>query len=224
MELFLWLWLFDERWVFNIKLSNLKYRILWFFPLFSQIFLILLCFYFVFLTNITHCEKQIKVVLFSKAFFSLLLTISIIKFYFNLKRHCFKEEANLELVHKVYPTLRKSVTNNHLDSYFSRKCLFNTNGIILLLLSITSFIWSYYGAYLNREESESVVTPYCNRGFEDLISKHSSFIFITNLPIIIVLIITIFIKIFSAVGTLLCPNLKIKIGKLRSVNVKKISC
>ena len=222
MELTLWLYFYDNRWFFSLKLPLLIYRLLWVIPFISHILIMLICLYYSLFNSATQCDKPIKLMLFSKAIFSLLLAISMVLFYIKIKNICEKESRKEDIIKKHYPTLKN--TNNHSISnyYLTRKCLLNTNGIVLFLFSIVSLYWSYLGTRFYRSQNENNFQN-CDRGLEILINRHSSFILYGNSPIIVIFVLSLLTKLFSIVSTFFYPSLIINIVKNRGdLKVKKI--
>ena len=111
MELMLWLWFLDSRWFFSFKVSKLSYRLLWVIPFISHVVLMFICLYYCLFNSAAQCDKPLKLMLFSKAIFSLILAISIVLFYKKIKHLCEKESKTEDLIQQVYPTLKNS--NNH---------------------------------------------------------------------------------------------------------------
>lgn len=221
MELFLWLWLYDDRWFWNIKVPRLYYLWLWLLPLISNLFLIL-----IFLIHFTQnsenqCEKSYLFDSFTKAFFSFVSIITIVTFYYNIKGVIEEDKSEENFLHKIYPAIKMNSPGDRICKYLSRKCLLGTKGIILLLVSILSLYSSYLCIELTRKENQKI-NRICYNSLENYIIKHSYFTIIGNSPIIIILLSSVLVKITSIIINLTCPNFRIKLVKNDEIISKKI--
>lgn len=211
MELFLWLYFYDERWFFNLKLPIHVYRNIWFIPLIYHFFLASISLYYINLNEDPfQCEDSLKVWIYQRIFFSLLLILCIILFKVKIKQTFSKELKHYSEAKKIYPILNQNC-NLKYNYWIKQNSLISTSGILLLFLGFISLFWSYlifkmffYNPYYNN----------CNLKIQQLLFIHACIILYGNLLTILILILSIFIKISSNIAAFTCPDLLIKLSKL----------
>ena len=221
MELFLWLWLYDDRWFWNIKVPRFYYLWLWLFPIFSNLLLLFTFIIHFAQTSENECERSYIFDSFTKAFLSCILIVTIIIFYFNIKEVIEEDKSEDSNLHRIYPALKANSAESRICKYLSRKCLLGTKGIILLLLSIISLYSSYLCIELTRKKNETIQRN-CYNSLENYFIRHSYFTIIGNSPIIIILLSTVLIKLTAILMNLTCPNFRIKLVKKDEIISKKI--
>jgi hypothetical protein len=218
MELFLWMWFYDSRWFFNFKISVKCYKYAWLIPLFTNTILSGICFYFLHTTDSPNCEASLKLWLFSRTFFSVLISVNILFFMYKISNVYQKESSFFGNALKIYPSVKQTIENY--DYWIRRKSLISTPGVLLLFLGIISLFWSYIMINLYYFEGKFVG---CDEKILSLLNFNSFLIFIGNIPLLLVIIVLLLIKITSFVSAYLCPNLLIKISKLcTSHKIRKI--
>ena len=201
MELLLWLWFYDNRWFFNFKISITCYRNSWLIPLFMHLFLMFVCLYYLGVSETFSCDRSLKLWLYSRTFFSLLISITIIIFKYKILTLHKKEIDYFENSRRVYPQLLTSM--KYYDYWIRRKSLISTPGILLLFLGLVSLFWSYliitfyhYQNYYSK----------CDIKIQRLLNIHSLFIIVGNLPLIIIFVLLGLMKFSVFLSALLCPS------------------
>ena len=132
MELLLWLWLLDKRWLFGYKPNIYLYIFIWLIPILINISVIYFNFYFFSVDDILF-----HYIIFSKliiCFFSFLTSLILIK---NLLSYQKKENNFFEQIKNI--SLTKKVRRDNYWVY--RNSLINLNGIFLLIISLFHVFW-----------------------------------------------------------------------------------
>jgi len=208
MELLLWLWFYDYRWFFNLKVSVLCYKNAWFIPLFLHISMMSLCLYYLQISETFSCDRSLKLWLYARTFFSFLISCTIISFKFKIAQIYKKEIDYFENAKRVYPNLSQSM--KHYDYWIRRKSLISTPGILLLLLGFISLFWSYliisFYHFQNYYSS-------CDMKIQKVLNLHSLAILIGNVPLVLIIVILLFTKLLSLITAFLCPGFLISISK-----------
>ena len=93
MELLLWLWFYDPRWFFNFKISVDCYKNAWLIPLFLHLFLMFVCLYYLQISETFSCDRSLKLWLYSRTFFSFLLSVTIVFFQVKISKVNRKEKS-----------------------------------------------------------------------------------------------------------------------------------
>lgn len=196
MELLLWLWLLDKRWLFGYKPNIYLYIFIWLIPILINISVIYFNFYFFSVDDILF-----QYTIFSKliiCFFSFLTSLILIQ---NLLSYQKKENNFFEQIKNS--SLTKKIRRDNYWVY--RNSLINLNGIFLLIISLFQVFWSYY--YINF----GIKYNY----YYTILLRQSAF-FEIGFAIFVFIIfgITSIIKIFSFITLYLCPKLIIFISKI----------
>jgi hypothetical protein len=217
MELLLWMWFYDQRWFFNFKLSIRCFRYIWLIPLFINLLLAGLCFYFLHYSDNPDCESSLKQWLYSRAFFSLLISINIVIFMTKIYYVNQREKSYFENASKIYGPV-KEVTKKY-DYWIRRKSLISTPGVLMLMLGVISMFWSYViiRFYYFEDKFRS-----CEPMMIKLLNINSFFILLGNVPVLFVILLLIVVKIGSFITAFLCPNFLISIAKLCDTRKKGI--
>lgn len=211
MELLLWLWFYDTRWLFNFKISIICYKNAWLIPLFLHSFLMVVCLYYLQISATFSCDKSLRLWLYTRTFFSFLLALTIVFFMIKISQVYEKEQKAFELPVKIMPALENNM--KQYDFWIRRKSLLSTPGILLLFLGLVSLFWScliisfyHFQDYYFK----------CEMRIQKLLNVHSFFIIVGNLPLAIVFIVMILVKFSSLFCAFLCPNFLISISKFFS--------
>lgn len=218
MELLLWMWFYDPRWFFNFKISVRCYKNAWFVPLLSHLILASLCFYFLHNSDTPNCDASLKLWLFSRAVFSVLISINIAFFMNKISIVYKKENSFFENSKKVYPHLIEALDNY--DFWIRRKSLISTPGVLLLFLGIISMFWSYIIINLYYFEKKFVG---CDENMLSLLNFNSFLIFTGNIPILVVITVLLLVKIVSFVCAYLCPGFLVWCAKMCPPKMVKYS-
>jgi len=212
MELLLWMWFYDPRWFFNIKLSIKCYKYTWLVPLMAHLGLVVYCIYLRFYSSASNliaesCSETIIPWILTRIFFSFLISITIIIFMFKISLVHQRELQYFKNAEKVYPTLR-----NNMEPYnfwIRRKSLISTPGILLLFLGMISQFWSYIMIkmyYIDDKFSS-------NCDLVSFLNIYNIFIFLGNIPLIILFFLMVFLKISYFFCAFLYPRVLIWISK-----------
>jgi hypothetical protein len=208
MELLLWLWFYDPRWFFNFKISIICYKNAWLIPLFLHMFLMFVCLYYLQISETFSCDRSLRLWLYSRTFFSFLLSVTIVFFKFKILKVYNKEIAYFDNAKKIYPILNYSM--KQYDYWIRRKSLISTPGILLLFLGLISFFWSYL--IISFYHFQNYYSK-CDVKIQRLLNLHSLFILIGNIPLLAIIIILLFTKLSSVLCAFACPGFLISLSK-----------
>ena len=211
MELLLWLWFYDTRWLFNFKVSIILYKNAWLIPLFLHVFLMIVCLYYLQIAQTFSCDQSLRLWLYTRTFFSFLLSITIIFFMIKISEVNKKEQGAFETPAKIMPSLKNNM--NQYEFWIRRKSLLSTPGILLLFLGLVSLFWSLLIISLYHFQSYYFQ---CEVKIQRLLNTHSFIIILGNSPLLIIFLIMLMIKVSSLVSAFLCPNVLISISKMCS--------
>ena len=208
MELLLWLWFYDTRWLFNFKMSLTCYKNIWLIPLLLHSLVITICIYYLQLSSTFSCDKSIRMWLYTRTFFSALISATIVFFMIKINKVFEKEKKSFETPIKIMPYLENNMSQY--DFWIKRKSLLSTSGILLLFLGLVSLFWScmiisfyyYQDYYLS-----------CEVKIQKLLNIHSIFIIVGNAPLALILAIMLIVKISCLIAAFLCPNILISFSK-----------
>lgn len=217
MELLLWLWFYDTRWFFNFKISIVCYKNAWLIPLFLHSFLMIVCLYYLQISETFLCDKSLKLWLYTRTFFSFLLSITIIFFMLKIVNVNKKEINSFEIPMKIIPILENNM--KQYEFWIRRKSLLSTPGILLLFLGLISMFWSYLIISLYHFQNYYFS---CEIKIQKLLNTHSFFILLGNLPLFIIFVTMILFKLTSFIAAFICPNLVMNLGKKLSKREMKI--
>ena len=208
MELLLWLWFYDPRWFFNFKISIICYKNAWLIPLFLHMFLMFVCLYYLQISETFSCDRSLRLWLYSRTFFSFLLSITIVFFKFKILKVYNKEIAYFDNAKRIYPILNYSM--KQYDYWIRRKSLISTPGILLLFLGLISFFWSYL--IISFYHFQNYYSK-CDVKIQRLLNLHSLFILIGNIPLLAIIVILLLTKLSSVLSAFACPGCLISISK-----------
>ena len=217
MELLLWFWFYDPRWFFNLKISIICYKNAWLIPLFLHMFLMFVCLYYLQISETFTCDRSLRLWLYSRTFFSFLISINILFFKFKIIKVYNKEIGYFDNAKKIYPILKYSM--RHYDYWIRRKSLISTAGIILLILGFISLFWSYLIISFYHVQN---YYSQCDVKIQKLLNFQSLFIFLGNVPLIIIIIFLLVIKVTSLISAFLCPNCLISFSKCLTNDTPKL--
>lgn len=217
MELLLWLWFYDTRWLFNFKISITCYKNAWLIPLFLHSGLMAVCLYYLQISATFTCDKSLRLWLYTRTFFSFLIGTTIIFFMVKISNIDEKERKAFETPVNIMPQLQNNM--RQYDFWIRRKSLLSTPGILLLFLGLVSLFWScliisfyHFQDYYFKCESK----------IQKLLNVHSLIIIIGNSPLAFVFVVMIFVKVSSFICAFLCPNFLISISKFFSNSKMKV--
>lgn len=208
MELLLWLWFYDPRWFFNFKISIVCYKNSWLIPLFLHVILIIVSLFYLQISETFLCDTSLRLWLYSRTFFSFLISLNIIFFKFKIIEVYNTEIKYFDNAKKIYPVLKYSM--KHYDYWIRRKSLISTSGLLLLILGIISLFWSYliisFYHFQNYYEK-------CDEKIQKFLNIHSLLIFIGNIPLFAIIFFLLMFKLLSLISAYLCPYCLIYLSK-----------
>ena len=207
----LWLWFYDSRWFFDFNISIACYKKLWLLPLFTNILLIGVCVYFITLKEILTCDNSLVFWLYSRILFSLFLSIIIISFIKKISESNSQENIFIQRAIKIFPSVKGKCISY--ETLIKRRSINSIRGIILLVLSVISLLWSYTIVAFHNLENFS---GGCNLKINTFLNLHSYIIVLGNMPFIIICFIFGFMKIGSYCSSYICPNFLIKLSNKNS--------
>jgi hypothetical protein len=200
MELILWLLFYDSNWFTAKNISWNIFKLMWLIPLTLHIYLsgsgITLFYHTDYLKN----NASLQLWLFSRTFFSLLLTINILLFLYVCNRIYKKETSHLKLAEDIFPEI-KSTRN---DFLIIRKCIISIAGFGILFLGMCSLILSYLIVKLYYLENKFQTYSLEYRNY---LSVHLYVTVLGNIPFIISVIIYFAMKLGCLFITYTCPGL-----------------
>ena len=217
MELLLWLWFYDTRWLFNFKISIICYKNAWLIPLFLHSFLMAVCLYYLQLSATFSCDKSLKLWLYTRTFFSFLISMTIVFFMIKISEVHEKEQKAFETPVKIMPQLENNM--RQYDFWIRRKSLLSTPGILLLFLGLVSMFWSCLIVSFYHFQDYYFK---CETKIQNLLYVHSMVIIIGNSPLALVFIVMLFVKVSSLISAFLCPNFLISLSKMFSRQKMKV--
>lgn len=209
MELLLWFWFYDPRWFFNFKISIICYKNSWMIPLFLHLFLMVVCLYFLQISDTFSCDRSLRLWLYSRTFFSLMISVTIVCFMFKILKIYYKEISYFDNAKRIFPMLSHSM--KPYDYWIRRKSLISTPGILLLFLGLISFFWS--ALIISFYHFQNYYSQ-CDVKIQKLLTLHSIFILVGNVPFFIVVMVLLLTKISSLVSAFLCPGCLIATSKI----------
>ncbi len=212
MELLLWMWFYDPRWFFNIKLSIRCYKNTWLIPLMAHLGLVAYCIYMRIRSNennliVNNCNETVIPWILSRICLSFFIAIAIIIFMYKISFVYQRELQVFKNAENVYPTLKYNM--EPYNFWIRRKSLISTPGILLLFLGIISLFWSYIMMkmyYIDDKFSS-------NCTFVSYLNIYNIFIFLGNIPLIVLFFIMVFLKIIYFLCAFMCPRVLIWTSK-----------
>jgi hypothetical protein len=208
MELLLWLYLYDNRWFFNIKVPTKIYKFLWAFPIFIHFMIFSAGIYYLNFVDDYQCTNTLKMWILHRTFFSILMILNIIIFLIKIQTLLQKEKLSIDESTKIFIYHPQNHLNSlnfdqiHLSFWIRRNSLISTSGILLL---IQGFISIYY-SYLIRNLITSQYFRSCDYKIKKALSLHSYSIYVSNIVLIIVILLMIKIKVFHFIMGMFFPR------------------
>jgi hypothetical protein len=166
------------------------------------------CLYYLQISETFSCDRSLRLWLYSRTFFSLLISITIVFFKFKIIKVYNKEIAYFDNAKRIYPILNYSM--KQYDYWIRRKSLISTPGILLLFLGMISFFWSYL--IISFYHFQNYYSK-CDVKIQRLLNIHSLFIIIGNIPLIAIILFLIFMKLSSLLAAYACPGCLIASSK-----------
>ncbi len=203
MELLLWLYLYDRRWFFNIRIKYKIYSILWLgLMLFHMIYLIKL-FY-------KHSVHNFSYTTGFNQIFSLAISFNIIFFLLKLNQ---EEKKHLSKFTKFAKVFKSSVALNTIkpvgnDYWIRSRTIYSGSGISLLIMSIFSFFKFYLDNQIREEIDFSFFT------LQNFFTLFQILIFYSNMFILILAVLLIHFKVFFFAASSICPRVHAKLAGL----------
>lgn len=209
MELFLWISFYEPKWFYNFNITWRFYQLIWIIPLILHICMAASGFAIFFYSDYSTNNASLLLWLFSRTFFSVLLTFDII--FFMRKSYLIykKEKEGFEESISIFPELKR--VNQESNYWIIRKSIKSTPGVFLLFLGIISLLLSYMMIkiyYLGNQFGE------CSESLQIFLDYHLYIIIFANIPLLIITFIFLFIKLGSFACAYICPGLLITSSKM----------
>ena len=217
MELLLWLWFYDRRWVLNVNVGLSFYKNAWVIPLFLNLVVLSASLYFLNFSSTFSCDGSLRLWLYSRTLFSFLISINIIFFMFQIEALTEKMKKKFERCIKIYPELEGNI--HKYDFVIKRKSLTSTSGIFMLILGCISLSWSYliFSFYYIQNYYTN-----CDIKIQQMLKIHSLFTIFGNFPLLMSVIIFVIFKVGSALLGIICPELLISFSKCSTPEKREI--
>jgi len=229
MELLLWIFFYDPKWFFFSKASIKSFKFSWFIPLLIHLIFVSYCCYVLFITKFRNkhhliiindlfneCGTYLKLWIYSRIFFSVFIALNLLHFKFSIDKIEHKEKSFFNNAISIFPGLQKNT--EHYNYWIIRKSINKSSGISLLLLGIISFLWSF--SMINFTYMENKFQG-CEYQLILTINLISILIFLSNIPILILLFFKILLKVNSYFCSYLCPKMLIWFSRLYNHNLEK---
>lgn len=217
MELLLWLWLYDARYVVNAHPNVLTYITCWAISIIVNALYtafmtyMLVTFDFVmcesnntlkyFWVNITHRTFMV-VVAVVKGVTVLSSCMHVVLLKLKHSRHLRK--------HKLMLFPHGNVNNNeHIDYFVRRYTLYHVNGIALLIVSIINFIMSV--SYLNMDYDYV-----CNGSITKAVKYNMWYECMFGMFVVLELVVAVVMKVFNFICAYTCPKVIVYLSRCRS--------
>jgi len=208
MELLLWLYLYDDRWFFNLKLPTKIYKFLWLLPIFTHFMLLSAGVYYLNFVDDFQCAKSLKMWIYHRTFFSILMIINIIIFMMKIQTLLEKEKVHINNSTKIFNYHPENHLNSlsfdqiYLSFWVRRNALVSTSGILLLIQGLISIYYSY----MIKNLITSQYFRSCDYKIQKALSLHSYSIYYTNNLLLSIIFIMLAIKIFHFVMGMYFPR------------------
>lgn len=201
MEILLWLYLYDDRWLLKIKFPARIYKLLWLIPTLIHLLLLSVGIYCLNYSDDSKCTNTIKNWIYYSAIFSIFIITNIMVFIFKIHTLLENEKSQINERHKYFNNsliLEKS----NLSFWVRRNSLFSKPGILLLIQGFISLYYSFFLKILFCEESLGT----CDYRFQRALKIHFFAIYQTNILILFVLFSMVLIKIFHFIMGMFFPR------------------
>ena len=208
MELFLWLYFYDNRWLFNLKVPVNIYKYIWILPISLHSILISVGIYYLEIADNFRCDESLRIWLMHRILFSFLICLNMIVFMVKIGRAYEKENSYYEKARRVYPILNSSI--HEYDYWTRRNSLFSTPGVLLLIQGIISLFWSYFITRLYKDHYYSS----CDLRLQQVLNIHSILIWYCNVALLAIFSVMSLLKVFFFITGCLNPNFFIKLSHL----------
>jgi hypothetical protein len=216
MELLLWLYFYDDRWLFRLKMPVTIYKYIWILPLLLHMIEMCVSLYYLNISAKFNCENSVRLWLYHKTVFAFLMSLNIGFFIYKISVEIDRDNQHYEKGRKVYPTLRHRHTEN--DYWIRRNSLYSTPGILLLIQGCISLFWSYFITAMYTQDYNSS----CDVAIQRTLNFNSQIILYTNCLIFLVFTLMVGIKItFNVLGQFY-PKKLAKIADFFHCNTKNI--
>ena len=208
MELLLWLYFYDNRWFFNVKVPVKIYKYIWILPILLHSLLVSIGVYYLEISDDFRCDESLRIWLYHRIVFSFLICLNMIFFILKISQAYDKENNYFEKARKALPILNNSI--HEYDYWIRRNSLFSTPGVLLLFQGFISFFWSYMISALYKEHYYHT----CGKNLQQILNYHSKSIWYGNLILIIVCTLMCCIKVFFFLISVTHPEILVKLSLL----------
>lgn len=208
MELLLWLWFYDNRFFFSLKIPTTFYQLIW---VVSIIINLLICSaggYFIIQKKII--DSFIRILLLSNITIcgiTLIISIGfILRISYEHKKHFRNYSEALKTIPELSLVIKSNdfwVKNNSLNSFF---------GVVLLFCSIIIFFFSS-GLMTYRKQWRIVPFEMHWLHEQNLLFYYAAYELLFTIPIFLEFLLSIVIKVGAFATVYLCPGLYSKWSK-----------
>jgi len=208
METVVWLWLYDRRWVFNVKAPcSLK---IWTLPLIiNAVFLTSL---FNYSRNRDQCYSHFETWIYVRAAIICLVFVGLL-LIFKETTYSAITEKNKMVNYKasILPTCK-----NH-NFWVTRNALTSYPGLFLLALSLINWIWSLYGLSLAYKGYKNDGFIGCGSAVKNVVSANILPSAICSIPMVLGVFLILALKGTVVLMGAFCPQTLIWIKRKTSV-------
>jgi hypothetical protein len=208
MELFLWLYFYDNRWLFNIRVPVKIYKYVWFLPIFLHSILISVGIYYLEIADNFRCDESLRIWLLHRILFSFLICLNMIVFMLKIQQAYEKENSYFERARRAYPVLNNCI--HEYDYWIRRNSLFSTSGVLLLIQGFISLFWSYMITALYKDHYYST----CDIRLQQVLNIHSILIWYCNVVLLVIFSVMSVLKVFFYLTGSLHPKFIIRLSQL----------
>jgi len=201
-EFFLWFWLLDRRFLCDLRPALKHFSFLFLIPIAAHSFSISFNTYCLF--PFKKLMDAANLIVAFQTILEMVLTICLIILItnlYNLSKKQPKRQGNIFVL--IFERIKNSKEENFVyyeDYWMGRTILFSANGIIVLLTSIINIAWSIFYV-LNKNMFHELF---------DWVEQFVIFVAYLNillcLPVIFILILSLFIKVFFTISAMVCPS------------------
>jgi hypothetical protein len=205
METVVWLWLYDRRWVFNLKAPC--FLKIWSLPLFVNTFFLISLF------NYTHNNKDQCYPEFQTWIYVRYVILSLILVGLFLT---YKETAYSAITEKTKMTNYKapSISCKNHKYWVTRNALTSYPGLFLLGLSLINWFWSLYGMNMAYHGYQSDAFIGCGSFMKNIVYANLVVSAIFSLPLVLGLLLIFAFKGLLLLVGVVSPSTLISIRRM----------
>jgi len=200
MEFFLWFWLFDKRFLCDIRPTLKNFSFFWLVPIIIHLASATFNIYSLFPFRIFSKPQIILGIMTILETTSIICLIIMLKNLYNISKNQPKQQKNIFVL--IYEEVKedKNTYIYYEDYWMGRKNLLSANGIIILILSGFHIAWSFYYLF-NRDIFEEMFL-----WVEKIVISYSYINIFLALPIVLVILYATTIKVVFALSAICCTG------------------